>query len=128
MGLHLPLGVNRKQVVSEGEYPIVQANAICPHRHGAETKERAVEKPNDYNYPDKRGNQVFRLFFHKGEDEEEDHRTQCHKHDAVLDKEGFYDEGLGCHGVDIGLPHSLQCCQLPAKKQTCLLTVERRLC
>ncbi|MFH1629886.1 MAG: hypothetical protein ABIE47_14350 [Pseudomonadota bacterium] len=110
-----------QEIVFKRENPIVQTNSCWTHGYCTETKKGAVEKPDDDNQPDKSGRHMFRLSFYKGEDKKKHHRTQRKKHDAVLHKERFYDEGLGCHGFDSGLPYSLLQCQFVAQVTNLLL-------
>lgn len=81
----------------EGKDSVVNFNSFPVHRHLAETEKGTVKKPYYNAKPDQKNNHMLRVFLEKGPGEKEEDNSHREEHNAVLDKEGFYNKGLSFH-------------------------------
>ena len=94
IGFHPPFGIERQQIISQGENPVAESYSILAHGDSTEPKNGAIKKPQDQNQPDGEYCGVFWPLFDDGMNEKRQHHTERDQHNGILDKEGFDDEYL----------------------------------
>lgn len=92
IGLHLPLGIEGKQIISEREDPIVDFDPLWAYRNGTKPEKGTVEKPYHQTQPDGKDHNVLWSLFQERMHDKKAYHTEKYQHYGVLDIEGFDDK------------------------------------
>lgn len=102
---HLPFRVERQEIISHGQRPIVESYSLPAHRDRTEAKKGTIKKPQDQDQPDAEHHGVFSPFPDDGVNEEKEDHTERNQHHGILDKKGLDDESLCIHTNALGITH-----------------------